>query len=69
MTMACFLAVCWNGISFYSFGHVQFDQHRGGIVVLLSSGSLKYADMVGLYEVIILASYDPVLYLLALRRL
>lgn len=65
MTIGCYLAACRNGDSLYSVSHVQFDHHRGCILVPLSTGVLEYVEALSLYDVIQLVGYD----LLALRRL
>lgn len=48
MTMSCFFAACWIGNSAHSFGHVQLNQHQGGILVPLSTCMLKYVEVLGL---------------------
>lgn len=69
MTIGCFFAVCRNSNSSHSLGHVQFDHHLGGILILLPTGVLKDVEVLGFYDVKRLVGFDPVLCLLALRRL
>lgn len=66
ITIDRFFAACRNCNSSSSFRHVQFDHHLGGTLVSLPTGILDDVEVLGLYDVIRLAGYDPVLRLLAL---
>lgn len=67
-TMGYFLAACRNGKAWHSFGHVQFVYHFGGILVPLPTGVLGDNEVLGLYDIIRIAGFDPVKCLLAARR-
>lgn len=67
ITMGCFFTAYWNGKDSYLFGHFQLNHHRGGNLVKLQTSVLEDVEVLGLEDVIRLAGYDPVLYLLALR--
>lgn len=69
MTMACFVASCANRCSSNSSGYVQFDYHRGCIFVPLLTCVLEDVKVLCLNPVLCIVGYDPVLRLLALKRL
>lgn len=66
IAMALFFAACRNVSASHSFAHFRFDHHRGGILIPLSTGAVGNVKLFVLYDVVRLASYDPVLYLLAI---
>lgn len=68
MTMTRFSAAYQNGNSSHSFGHLQFDHHRCGILVPMLTSVLENVEIPCLYGVIRPVDYDAVLCLLALRR-
>lgn len=62
LLIMCFVyAACRSGSSSHSFRYLQLDEHRGVILVPLSTGVSKYEKVVGLYNVIQLVGYDSVL--------
>lgn len=69
MRMTCFFPTCLNGNLSHSFGHFQFDHHRGCFLVPLPVGVLEDLHVFDFYDVIQLDGYDPVFYLLARCRL
>lgn len=66
--LGCYFSVCRIRYSLHSSGHIQFDHHRGGIIVTLPTSILGNVKFFGFYDVIRLAGYDSVLCLLPLRR-
>lgn len=69
MLIGCFFSACRNGHAWHSFAHVQLDHNRGHILVPSPTVVLKDIEVPGLYYVIRLTEYDPVLFLLAVWRL
>lgn len=67
MTMGCFLMAfriySWSD----SYGYVQLDYHRGGILVLLPTGILEDVEVFNMRDAIRLAGYNHVFRLLALH--
>lgn len=68
MTRVRVLADRRSGNPSHSFGHVKLHHHHGNILVPLPTGVLRDVEILGLCDVILLARYDPVLCLLAVRR-
>lgn len=63
-----FLAACHNGSSSHIFVYLLLDHHRGGVLLSLPSGVLEDIEVLVLYSIICLVSYDPVLCMLELKR-
>lgn len=68
MSLACFFAAFRNGNFSHSYENLQFDQHRGGILVFLPTIVLEDMEASGLYDDIRLADYNLVFCLLPLTR-
>lgn len=68
MTRVCLFVAFPNGNSSHSFRHLHFGHYNGAILVQLPTGFLKDVEVHGLYDVIRLSVYDPVLCLLAVCR-
>lgn len=52
MIIGCFFTFYRNGNSLHSFGHIEFDDHRGGILDLFPTSLLEDVKVLGLYDVI-----------------
>lgn len=57
-----------DGHSNHTFGYAQHNCHQIGFIVPLPTGISTYFDVIGQYEVIGKAVFEPVLSIVALRR-
>lgn len=67
MTKGCFLAAFRSGSSSHPSGYLQFGSHCGSVFDTWSTVVLQDVELPGLYEVIRMVWYNPVLRLLKLR--
>lgn len=68
MTLPGFFLARRDCRSCYIFGYAQFNNQQGGFIVPLTTGISTELDVVGQYDVICKAIFDPCLSILAFKR-